>query len=113
MRRSAAALLFAGLVLTACGGVFGGEEPETVDRSAFIATYVDLRIAALRTDGTLDPTRRQAILSEHGVTEEELLEFAEIHGRDPAFMRDLWSDVEQKLDSARMAGGVGPGSGTP
>lgn len=129
MRRLFGGILVGGLLVggilgpTGCGGSPEGDETETVERSVFVAAYVDLRIAALRSGGAPDEAQRQAILDEHGVTRDDLLEFAEVHGRDPAYMRNVWGEVEQKLDSARIAeggsgadtagGGDPPGGGAP
>lgn len=88
-----------------------GEDEATLDRSVFVATYVDLRVAALESEGALDVDRKRAILSEHGVTEDELVEFAEVHGPDAPFMRDVWNEVGQKLDSVRTAHGLRGGEG--
>ncbi len=81
------------------------EAPATSDlaRDRFIATYVELRSVAVREDRSLmDAERRRQILEEHGVTEAELLAFAEAHGEDVAFMKKVWDDVEVKLDSLRL-----------
>lgn len=74
-----------------------------MDREAFIATYVDLRAAAIRAeDHRLSDELRSEILARHGVTEEGLLAFAEVHGGDVTFMRDVWDEVEERLDAARV-----------
>jgi len=99
-------LLFAfsvALLLAACGGgtpggSSGGEE--TISREAFIDVYVDLRVAALRTPGgEITPEERRRVLREHGVGEEDLVRFVEVHGRESAFMRELWLEARERLDS--------------
>lgn len=101
MNRSSvhALLLLAGLlVVPGCGE--GGAEPreEGIDRETFVATYVDLRRAAIR-DGPdpITPEARDRVLERHGVSSEELLEFVEIHGRDLEYMEAVWDTVEAIL----------------
>jgi hypothetical protein len=92
LRLAAGALLVGCL---ACGG--GGDR--AIDRQVFIDTWVDLRIAALQTDSQrLAASDREEILQRHGVTVEDLTRFAETHATDLDFMRDLWNDVELRLD---------------
>ena len=69
-----------------------------MDRETFIATYVELRAAALSSpSGTIDPGQRDSILTLHGAFEADLLEFAELHGGDPEFMNLLWTEVQTRL----------------
>ena len=99
LRRTALAAL---VIVAACAG-----GAETIDRDVFVATYVDLRVAALETDSArLAEGDREAILARHGVTEEELTTFAEVHAADLEFMRDVWADVEAAMD--REIGAVAP-----
>lgn len=87
----------------ACGGGPAGAPAETIDPETFIATYVDLRAAAVRADGgRIDADGRAAILARHGVSEEDLLEFASSHGEDVATMRRIWDEVERRLDALRL-----------
>ena len=105
--RAAAIPLAAVLALSACGGgtpssgAAGG-----LDRETFIRTYVDLRTEAVQA-GTpeLGEEARTRILERHGVTEEALMGFIEIHGEDVDFMRALWDEVEVRLDAARIGSG--------
>jgi len=91
-------LAFLGLlVLFGCGG---GPQGDTIDREVFITTYVDLRIAALDTDSArVGESERDAILQQHGVTADDLTTFADVHGADLEYMRDVWAEVELRLDS--------------
>ncbi len=83
-------------------GCRGGEDVATIDPEIFIATYVDLRAEALLNDSQqITDEERAQVLQERGVTEDELLAFADIHGRDVTFMRDLWDEVEERLDLMR------------
>jgi len=82
-------------------GACGPSEPErpTIDREVFIAVLVDLRMAALGTpDASLPPQERARILSDHELTEEELVTFAEVHGDDPDYMVEVWREVEARMN---------------
>lgn len=106
-------LALGGVLLWAACRTGPAEAPEasTLDREAFVATYVDLRAAAVREDlPVMDTARRREILEAHDVTESELLAFAEQHGADVSFMQDVWDEVETKLDSLRLSED-GPGIG--
>jgi hypothetical protein len=97
---------FVPAVVLACGlAACGGSAPETIDREVFIDTYVDLRTAALDTDSAkVAETDRAEILARHGVTEEDLLAFAEVHATELEFMRDVWNDVELRMDRTADGG---------
>lgn len=83
-------------ILAACGS---SGTPDVIDRETFIDAYVDLRVAALDTDSLrIAAADRQAILNELGIAEEDLVEFVEAHAADLDFMRDVWNDVELRLD---------------
>ena len=97
-------MLLALLAGAACGGSGdaatepGGEK--TIDRETFVDVYVELRRAALATGGeALTPGQRQEVLDEHGVSEEDLLTFALVHGGDTELMREVWSEVEERLEA--------------
>lgn len=92
----------------ACGDGTPPEPEGGVDRQTFVETYVDLRVAALRELRQLPEGQRREILERHGVTEEGLLEFAEHHGGDAAYMRDVWSEVEARLEEIRGTAYKGP-----
>lgn len=78
-----------------------------MDRETFIATYVDLRTAVIRGDEhELSDQDRTRILSEHGVTEADFTDFIEAHGSDVAFMREVWDEVESRLDAIRLVPGT-------
>ncbi|MDX1566375.1 MAG: hypothetical protein R3223_01160 [Longimicrobiales bacterium] len=105
------------LVLGACGGEPTDDAPEpTISREAFVSTYVDLRMAALRSPETeITPEERSRILEEHGVTSEELLRFVEVLSRDdPRAMQEIWAEVQDRIQQAREeavredVGGPGP-----
>lgn len=82
-------------------------ETRLISREEFVEAYVALRLAALEESGGSDdtpisPEARERTLAEHGVTEEELLRFAEIKGGDVAYMKELWSDVERRMGELRL-----------
>lgn len=84
------------LLIAGCGGDSG---PETIDRDVFVETYADLRIAAVQTDSQrIAVADRDSILAAHGVSAADLERFAEVHSVDLDFMRDVWNDVEQRMD---------------
>ena len=70
----------------------------TAEREVFIEAYVDLRARALAAGTTeIEADARDSILAVYGVTQEELLEFVDIHGEDVQFMGDLWGEIEGRL----------------
>ena len=80
------------LPLWACGE---GSPEGLIDRETFIAIYVELRLEAGNdVAASIEPTRKLAVLEKYGVSEQNLLEFAEAHGSDAPFMSELWSEVE-------------------
>lgn len=104
--RSAARHTWLAVVVALVAGACSSDQPagaaETIDREVFIATYVDLRIAALEADTRLlTDEARDEVLTQHAVTEERLKAFAEVHGRDVEFMSDVWAQVELRLDATR------------
>lgn len=98
-----APLLLVGTVACSGGAV------DTIDREVFITTYVDLRMAALETDSARIATSdRDEILQRNGVTAEDLTSFAELHAADLDFMRDVWNEVELRMDVDPGAEGDAP-----
>ena len=82
------------LLLLACGD---GAAPEgLIDREVFIATWVDLRTAALTTGDPLPDAQRTRVLAENGVTEDELLGFVDAYGSDPKLMAEVWTEIERR-----------------
>ncbi len=97
-RRRAATLALVSAAALSCAE----PEPEGIDRELFVDVYVALRVAELRgTEEVIAPATRRQVLERFGVTEEELLEFAERRGGDPAFMQGVWEEVRAELDSLR------------
>lgn len=93
-------LVVAGLL--ACSSGSAAPEVETVGREAFIEAYVALRTVGLRApQQLLSEEDRERILSEHGVTQEELFTFIEVHGEEVEYMRDVWNEIEERLNAMR------------
>lgn len=97
--------LLVALVTWACGSYGSEPAPEAlIDREVFIDAYVDLRVAALRTDSQrIAHEDRSEILDRHGITEQHLLDFAETNADRLEFMRDVWNEVELRLDAESMS----------
>jgi len=85
--------------LVACDPGFPSSEGEaSVDRETFIEVYVELRLAALEWEtGRIPADDRDRILAEHEVTEDDLREFIEVHGRNVPFMNDVWHEVSERI----------------
>ncbi|HKK93287.1 MAG TPA: hypothetical protein VJ925_07610 [Longimicrobiales bacterium] len=99
IRRVAGLVVCVGMT-AAAPGCAGESPPETIDREAFVDAYVEIRTAALlRSQPALEGPVKDSVLRELGVTEEQLLTFADVHGDDLEFMRGVWADVSTALDS--------------
>ena len=97
-------------ILGACGlGEPAAPKGSTsITPERFIEVYTALRQAAAATDDTLVfDSMRNEILRAHGVTEDDLFEFALVHGRDIEAMLELWDSVQSRLtdppDSSAVA----------
>ncbi len=105
MKRTTGALLLLALLAGAgCGGEGTAPDAErALSRDAFVAAYLDLRLAALRTpEAEIRPEDRAEVLARHGVTEEDLLRFVEVHGGEVELMKTVWDEVQARLDSIRF-----------
>lgn len=90
-----------------CGGGATDVPEDTAGREAFMGAYVDLRTAALTARSfDIEDEVRDSILAVHGVTEQDLLDFIDTHGKDVEFMSALWTEVEARMVErrARAAG---------
>ena len=92
-----------GLLLSslACGGSQSNlPAGDLIEPEDFIATYVDLRAAALITeDGQVTEVGRSEVLDHHGISEEDLISFAETYGEDLTFMQEIWNEIELRLEN--------------
>jgi hypothetical protein len=69
-----------------------------IDRAAFVSTFAELRDAAMKQPlKILADEDRARILSAHGVTEAQLIEFTEAWGADPDYMTKVWDDVRSRM----------------
>ncbi len=88
--------------LSGCDLGFPESEGEAeLDRDTFVATYTELRLAAMEWESArLPEAERNRILSERGVTEDDLREFVRVHGRNVPFMNEIWNEVADEVSRA-------------
>lgn len=87
---------------TGCASEPGDETGEALAPESFVAIMVALRHAereAIVTDSARPEfeRRKEAILAEHGATEEQLRDFVRLHQRDFALMNAIWDTIAQRL----------------
>jgi len=84
------------------GGVAPGEG--LPDRETFISAWVDFRLAGLQRPGLpITEADRNRILDQHGVTEEELLRFAEVVGQQPGTMQEILIEIRRRVEAQRTS----------
>jgi hypothetical protein len=109
------ALLAALAFAWACSEELPPPEPDrpTIDERTFTATLSDLVVARIQLlPDTAAYTQRAAdILREHGVSEEDLRTFAEVHGQDDDRMTRSYARVSARLDTLFPI--VQPGAAQP
>ena len=89
------------LVVILLVGCEGETEPTgVIERETFIATWIDLRNAAISAGGILSESARDRVLEQHDLTEEQLLGFADAYGGDPRYMAEVWTEVENRMRPA-------------
>ena len=105
MRTSTLLILAAGTLFTGTGCSQDASPPQPegiIDREAFIQAYMELRAAGVVTpDQSLHPAEADRILAEQGLTDQDLLDFVEAWGRDPVFMENLWTEVDDRMRESR------------
>jgi hypothetical protein len=70
-----------------------------MERETFVEVYVALRMEALTSpQSELPEGARLRILAEYDVTADDLLAFAEAHGRNPDYMVEVWREIEERLN---------------
>lgn len=91
------------MAMAACSPADSAQVPEGImDRETFIEAYMELRAAGLTTpDQTVDLTERDRILAERGLTDQDMMDFVEAWGRDPAFMEALWTEIDDRMRNTR------------
>lgn len=111
--RGARKFLGGGLLclLLACGGEQAREPAGTISRDVFVATYVELRMTALRSpDGRVSPEAKAEILEAKGVTEADLLDYVNVHGARLQFMVEVWAEIDDTLRALRTDDDPAPAS---
>jgi len=104
LRHSALLLTLCAAALLAGCGDSSGELDGIITREEFVQAYSELRVNALRTEGgKIALEERDRILAELNLTPEDLIDFVEVHGRDIPFMREVWEEVENNLETRRNA----------
>lgn len=107
LRRSSLALATALILGSAALASCGDEPTAAIDRDTFVTVWVDLRTAAMAAPGgVVAPADRERILESHGVSEDDLLEFAEVHGGDVPFMVEVWAEVDARMSGSEATGGA-------
>ncbi len=101
------------LVPSGCDRDFPSSEGRApIDRATFVDTFVELRLAAVRSGRVdLPAEERERVLREQGVSEGELRAFIEVHGRNVPYMNELWREVEQRFEAARSPDELRPDPG--
>jgi len=98
----AALLLGTLLALAACGRESAPADP--ISREEYIDLYVEiLRVADESPDSVTASERAVAILTQRGVSEEDLLAFARNHSDEPEYLVELWSEIEERLRNPEPA----------
>ena len=88
--------------LSGCQGDSASPIQDTIDREMFIDTYVALRVEGLAAPNQIIPPEvRDRILADRGLDADDLLAFTEVYGADVDFMRDVWDEIEERLEDLR------------
>jgi hypothetical protein len=89
------------LLLSLLGGCGREPQPGTeLTRERFIETNVALRAIprdTLQADSVAQDSLRQAVLAEHGTTEEELRGFVMALSERPGELAAVWSEIHERL----------------
>ncbi len=90
--------------LAACDMGFPTSEGEArIDEATFVATYTELRVAAMEWESQQLPAReRDEILERQGVTADDLREFTRVHGRNVPLMNRIWNQVATNVQAAHQ-----------
>jgi len=71
-------------------------------REDFVQAYYQLRVEGLRSpEMEISLEARNRILEDLGVTEDDLLNFAEVWGSDGEVMQEIWQEVDSLMREAR------------
>lgn len=109
------ALLAALAFAFSCSEELPPPEPDrpTIEERAFTAALSDLVVARIQLlpDTAAYARRAGEILREHGVTEEELRTYVDVHGQNDDRMARVYARVSARLDTLFPI--VQPGAGPP
>ena len=83
------------LVLAACQETIN---PPPISREQYIDTYVEILLAAdEEPDSVAASERAKEILERRGITQEELMAYAEHYIDDPEHLAEVWMEIETRL----------------
>lgn len=87
------------------GGCRGADTPLTAEDRQFIDTMVALREAAARSgdDAGAYEAMKAQVLSERGVTEEQLRAYIEVNARDLDRLAAVWDSINLRLSTPPAA----------
>jgi len=91
------------LSVAACTGAGSNpQEDSAIPREDFVQAYYQLRVEGLRSpEMEISLEARNRILEDLGVTEDDLLNFAEVWGSDGEVMQEIWQEVDSLMREAR------------
>ncbi len=101
MRRCRALLALVGLLTLAGCERVGDPARRTLPRERFIEVNVALR--QVEPEAPEADSARAAVLSEHGVTAEQLLAFVQARSGRPQELAQIWAEIQERLDSLTVA----------
>ena len=77
---------------------------DPITREDYIDLYVEiLRVADESPDSVTASERALGILTQRGVSEDDLLAFARNHMDDPEYLVEVWSEIEERLRNPEPA----------
>ena len=99
------------LALASCGPEAADPYQGPVTDEAYIQVMTDLMLLDARPLKGGSPAEREArtdsaklaIVERHGITGDEILEFARIRGAEASHMEVLWQEITHRFDSIRVA----------
>ncbi|HWV57374.1 MAG TPA: hypothetical protein VNZ57_07970 [Longimicrobiales bacterium] len=84
----------------------GGAESEVIPEQLFVQVYVELQDAQDRaTSAEAFEEMKSEIFARHGVTEEDILRFVTVRGRDIQGMIDLFEEIRDRYSLPDTASG--------
>jgi hypothetical protein len=98
------AVLVAAFVGVGCADEAPTVASDAIPTESFVEAMVALRTSpAMGTSGFLPAGEPERILSERGLTPEDIRRFVEVHGENVPMMTDVWSQIESRVAEARGA----------